>query len=188
MVCAIAAQKLCVPVAHVEADTRSGDWAMPEEIKRTMTDAITNNFFTTSSTANESLRRAGVPVERIYFVGNTMIDTLLVNMERLRPPQFWDELGLKAGSYFVVTLHHPANVDETDHFARLLRAIDGSSRGLPVVFSVHPCAARTLQRLSATSRRPFGLWSRRPTWSSTTWCGMQRGCLPTRVASPGKRR
>ena len=78
MACAIAAQKLCVPVAHVEAGIRSGDWTMPEEINRMVTDSITRYFFTTSEIANKNLRASGVPEERIHFVGNTMIDTLLV--------------------------------------------------------------------------------------------------------------
>src|SRR5690606_21764127 len=85
MACAIAAQKLGIPVAHVEAGIRSGDWGMPEEINRMVTDAITNWFFTTSGLANENLRRSGVGQERIFFVGNTMIDTLLSNIDRLRP-------------------------------------------------------------------------------------------------------
>lgn len=147
MACAIAAQKLHIPVAHVEAGIRSGDWAMPEEINRMVTDAITNWFFTTSETANENLRRAGVADERIFFVGNTMIDTLLSNMDRLRPPPFWDELGLQTGEYFVVTLHRPSNVDSTAAFDRLLKAIGEGARGLPVVFPVHPRTAKTLEAI-----------------------------------------
>lgn len=147
MACAIAAQKLCVPVAHVEAGIRSGDWTMPEEINRMVTDSITNYFFTTSAVANENLRRAGVPAERIHFVGNTMIDTLLANMDRLRPPAFWAELRLSPGDYFVVTLHRPANVDGVQEFARLLAAIGEATRGLPVVFPVHPRTAKTLREV-----------------------------------------
>ena len=86
MACAIAAQKLRVPVAHVEGGIRSGDWTMPEEINRLVTDAITNWFFTTSEVANANLRRAGVRDEAIFFVGNTMIDTLLANLPQLRAP------------------------------------------------------------------------------------------------------
>src|SRR5687768_14430628 len=82
MACAITAQKLGVPVAHVEAGIRSGDWTMPEEINRMVTDAITNWFFTTSETANQNLRACGVEEDRIFFVGNTMIDTLLSNLDR----------------------------------------------------------------------------------------------------------
>lgn len=145
MACAIAAQKLRIPVAHVEAGIRSGDWAMPEEINRMVTDAITNWFFTTSEQANGNLRRAGIEDERIFFVGNTMIDTLLANMDRLRPSPFWDEMNLSPGGYFVVTLHRPSNVDATASFERLLKAIGERTRGMPVVFPVHPRTARTLQ-------------------------------------------
>ena len=147
MACAITAQKLNVPVAHVEAGIRSGDWTMPEEINRMVTDAITNWFFTTSEVANANLRRAGVSDERIFFVGNTMIDTLLANLPRLQPPAFWEELGLQAGEYFVVTLHRPGNVDKGAGFGRLLAAIAAGTRGLPVVFPVHPRTARTLREL-----------------------------------------
>ncbi|MBU1962844.1 MAG: UDP-N-acetylglucosamine 2-epimerase (non-hydrolyzing) [Gammaproteobacteria bacterium] len=148
MACAIAAQKLCIPVAHVEGGIRSGDWTMPEEINRMVTDAITNWFFTTSEVANANLRRAGVGEERIFFVGNTMIDTLLTNLPRLQKPAFFDDLGLIPGGYFVVTLHRPANVDKGDDFARLLVAISKGTRGLPVVFPVHPRTAKTLRDLN----------------------------------------
>jgi len=147
MACAIVAQKLHVPVAHVEGGIRSGDWTMPEEINRMVTDAITNWFFTTSEVANANLRRQGVADQRIFFVGNTMIDTLLSNLGRLRPPPFSDEMRLQAGRYFVVTLHRPANVDASGPFARMLEAIAAGTRGLPVIFPVHPRAAKTLQTL-----------------------------------------
>lgn len=148
MACAIAAQKLCVPVAHVEAGIRSGDWTMPEEINRMVTDAITNWFFTTTEVASANLRQLGVSDERIFFVGNTMIDTLLLNLHRLQKPAFFDELELQPGEYFVTTLHRPANVDKGDSFARLLAAVGGAARGLPVVFPVHPRTAKTLRELS----------------------------------------
>lgn len=147
MACAITAQKLHVPVAHVEGGIRSGDWTMPEEINRLATDAVTNWFFTTSEHANANLRRAGVDASRIFFVGNTMIDTLLANMGRLRPPPFVAELGLQEGGYVVTTLHRPANVDSAEGFARLLQAIGEGTRGLPVVFPVHPRTAKTLREL-----------------------------------------
>lgn len=149
MACSIAAQKLHVPVAHVEAGIRSGDWGMPEEINRMVTDAITTYFFTTSEAANQNLRRSGVQEERIFFVGNTMIDTLLANMERLRAPSFWDGSGLESGKYFVLTLHRPANVDAVESFGDLLAAIGEGTRGLPIVFPVHPRTARTLEQLGS---------------------------------------
>lgn len=147
MACAIAAQKLRVPVAHVEGGIRSGDWGMPEEINRMVTDSITNYFFTTSDHANRNLLRSGVKEDSIFFVGNTMIDSLLGNMDRLRPPAFWNELGLQKGGYFVLTLHRPANVDPGGPLAALLKAIGDGARGLPVVFPVHPRTAKSLQTL-----------------------------------------
>lgn len=147
MACSIAAQKLGVKVAHVEAGIRSGDWTMPEEINRMVTDSITNYFFTTSDTANRNLQNTGVENNRIFFVGNTMIDTLLTNLDRLRPPAFWSELGLNSGQYFVVTLHRPANVDGIEHLLALLLAIGKGCRTLPVVFPVHPRTAKTLHEL-----------------------------------------
>ncbi|MBI5141398.1 MAG: UDP-N-acetylglucosamine 2-epimerase (non-hydrolyzing) [Nitrospirae bacterium] len=147
MACSITAQKLCVPVAHVEGGIRSGDWTMPEEINRMVTDAITNYFFTTSEIANQNLRRSGVSDERIFFVGNTMIDSLLANMDRLRAPAFWSVMGLEAGQYMVVTLHRPANVDGVDQLLAMLLAIGNNCRNLPVVFPVHPRTAKSLRGL-----------------------------------------
>jgi UDP-N-acetylglucosamine 2-epimerase (non-hydrolysing) len=144
MACAIVAQKLCIPVAHVEAGIRSGDWTMPEEINRMVTDAITNHFFTTSEVANQNLRQAGVPDDRIFFVGNTMIDTLLANIARLKPPAFWSQFGLLPGEYVVMTMHRPANVDSERSFRAVLEAIARAVRGIKVVFPVHPRTAKTL--------------------------------------------
>jgi UDP-N-acetylglucosamine 2-epimerase (non-hydrolysing) len=147
MACAIAARKLGVPVAHVEGGLRSGDWTMPEEINRVVTDSITNWFFTTSVSAGENLQRAGVAADQIFFVGNVMIDTLLKHMPRLRPPDFWDALGLQPGGYCVVTLHRPNNVDGEQHLLALLHTIVEHTRGIPVVFPVHPRTAKSLREL-----------------------------------------
>lgn len=148
MACAIAAQKLHVPVAHVEGGIRSGDWTMPEEINRLATDSITNYFFTTSDAANDNLRRSGVGEERIFFVGNTMIDTLLDQQPHLRPPACWVESGLKEKDYFVLTLHRPANVDDEAKLAALLQEIVRGARGWPVVFPVHPRTAKVLVNIA----------------------------------------
>ncbi len=144
MACAIAAQKLKIRVAHVEGGIRSGDWTMPEEINRLVTDAITNMFFTTSEVANANLRASGVRNESIFFVGNTMIDTLVANLPRLRPPAFWPTLALSPQSYIVLTLHRPANVDDVGSLAALLQAVASGARGLPIVFPVHPRTAKVL--------------------------------------------
>jgi UDP-N-acetylglucosamine 2-epimerase (non-hydrolysing) len=147
MACAIVARKMGVPVAHVEGGLRSGDWTMPEEINRVVTDSITNWFFTTSNTANDNLLRSGVTEDRIFFVGNTMIDTLLKQMRHFRQPQFWGDLALEPKQYFVVTLHRPSNVDTLPQLVRLLRAIAEGTAGLPVVFPVHPRTAQHLREV-----------------------------------------
>ena len=144
MACAISAQKLHVPVAHVEAGIRSGDWTMPEEINRLVTDSITNHFFTTTKLAGDYLKSTGIAEEKIFFVGNTMIDTLLANLPKLRAPSFWDSLGLVEGQYFVTTLHRPSNVDLKEGFIHLLKTIGDATRGLPVIFPVHPRTAKQL--------------------------------------------
>ena len=145
MACSIVACKFGVPVAHVEGGIRSGDWAMPEEINRVITDSISSWFFTTSVTAGDNLRRSGVTDERIFFVGNTMIDTLLKHIPRFRPPAFWQELGLQSGKYLVVTMHRPANVDDERKLVLFMQAIVTGSKGLSVVFPVHPRTAQNLR-------------------------------------------
>lgn len=154
MACAVVARKMGVPVAHVEGGIRSGDWTMPEEINRVVTDSITNYFFTTSETANGNLRRAGVSDDRIFFVGNTMIDTLLKHLPRFYPPAVWTEANLRAGGYFVVTLHRPANVDDPRKLAELLAAVAMGARGLPVIFPIHP---RTRKVLASFDSLPSAL-------------------------------
>jgi UDP-N-acetylglucosamine 2-epimerase (non-hydrolysing) len=150
MACAIAARKLQVPVAHVEGGLRSGDWTMPEEVNRVVTDAITNWFFTTTAGAGANLLSRGASAGQVFFVGNTMIDTLLKQLPRLQPPSFWGTLGLEAGQYLVVTLHRPANVDGEQRLLRLLHAVADHAEGLPIVFPVHPRTAKSLTELDQT--------------------------------------
>jgi UDP-N-acetylglucosamine 2-epimerase (non-hydrolysing) len=138
MACAVVARKMGVPVAHVEAGIRSGDWSMPEEINRVVTDSITNWFFTTTPLAGEQLHKAGVEEANIFLVGNTMIDTLLKQMPRLRRPDFWEPLELRPAGYLLLTLHRPSNVDSDAQLRSVLTALVGGARGLPVVFPVHP--------------------------------------------------
>jgi UDP-N-acetylglucosamine 2-epimerase (non-hydrolysing) len=147
MAAAITARKCGIPVAHVEAGIRSGDWSMPEEINRIVTDAIANWFFTTTEQAGCNLRHAGVDAERIFFVGNTMIDTLLEQQNRLRPPAFWNAFGLSPRDYFVLTLHRPANVDSLSSLSRWIPAIAEATRDRPVVFPVHPRTRKNLDAL-----------------------------------------
>jgi UDP-N-acetylglucosamine 2-epimerase (non-hydrolysing) len=144
MACSIVAKKLNTKVAHVEAGIRSFDLTMPEEINRMVTDCLTDYFFTTSETANENLKKLGVPDNRIFFVGNVMIDTLMANRERFRKPAFFDDLRLEAQNYLVLTLHRPANVDEADRLKNFLSAIIDNSGGMPIIFPVHPRTAKII--------------------------------------------
>lgn len=153
MACSIVAQKLQTKVAHVEAGIRSGDWSMPEEINRLVTDSITNYFFTTSEIANDNLKNSGVEADRIYFVGNTMIDTLLKQRPRFKKPQIWDELGLEEKKFLVMTLHRPANVDEESKLKDLIEEIVNNSEDLPLVFPVHPRTAKILSSLGISHPR-----------------------------------
>jgi len=152
MACSIAAKKLNnIKVAHVEGGIRSGDLTMPEEINRMVTDSIADYFFTTSETANENLRKSGVRENQIFFVGNTMIDTLLKNQLNFVKPPVWNELKLREGQYLVMTLHRPANVDEEQKLKYLLNEIIDNSHNLPLVFPVHPRTAKILDHLEIKS-------------------------------------
>lgn len=147
MACAITAQKLKVKVAHVEAGIRSGDWTMPEEINRMVTDSITNYFFTTTNLAGKNLLKSGIPDANIFFVGNTMIDTLLANKEKFIKPIIWDKVGLSEKRYIVMTLHRPSNVDESDKLKELICEIIKHCDDLPLIFPVHPRTAKILASL-----------------------------------------
>jgi UDP-N-acetylglucosamine 2-epimerase (non-hydrolysing) len=148
MACSIVAKKQHMKVAHVEAGIRSGDMTMPEEINRIVTDSITDYFFTTSKFANENLRKSGVPEDRIFFVGNTMIDTLLAQRPSFIKPALWEDLRLRKGGYFVMTLHRPANVDEAGQLQEMVCSIVENSNGLPIIFPVHPRTKTILDGLN----------------------------------------
>jgi UDP-N-acetylglucosamine 2-epimerase (non-hydrolysing) len=150
LACAITAKKLGIKVAHVEAGLRSGDMSMPEEINRLCTDCISDLLFTTDVIAGENLRREGVAPEKIHFVGNTMIDTLVRHIDRAvaRPlPE-----GLCPGQFAILTLHRPGNVDGHERLSSILCAVAEVSKRFPVIFPAHP---RTVARLTE-----FGLLSR----------------------------
>jgi UDP-N-acetylglucosamine 2-epimerase (non-hydrolysing) len=153
MACALVAQKLHTKVAHVEGGIRSDDWSMPEEINRLVTDSITNYFFTTSDTANANLKQSGVKADQIFFVGNTMIDTLLKQRPNFTQPKVWNALGLTEGAYMVMTLHRPANVDEESQLKAMLDEIISNTQDLPLVFPVHPRTAKILERLNVRHSR-----------------------------------
>ncbi|MBZ5855780.1 non-hydrolyzing UDP-N-acetylglucosamine 2-epimerase [Flavihumibacter profundi] len=148
MACTITAKKLCIDAVHVEAGIRSGDMTMPEEINRIVTDSITDHFFTTSEVANNHLRNSGVTEDRIHFVGNTMIDSLLGNLEKVIQPDLWQTYELHSGEYFLLTLHRPANVDDPLNLKYLLETIIKSTGNLKVIFPVHPRTKKILDGLA----------------------------------------
>ena len=168
MACSIVAKKLNTKVCHVEAGIRSWDLTMPEEINRMVTDSLADYMFTTSEVANRNLIRQGAILvesqkskvesdtlpedkyaqercpQRVWFVGNVMIDTLLANRARFRKPEVWDKLGLKEKEYIVMTMHRPANVDEENHLRAMMEQIVDNAHGLPVIFPIHPRTAKLL--------------------------------------------
>ena len=158
MACSIVAKKLNTKVCHVEAGIRSWDLTMPEEINRMVTDSLADYMFTTSEVANRNLVRQGAVLmdermngltderiqQRVWFVGNVMIDTLLANRARFRKPEIWDELGLKHKEFIVMTMHRPANVDEENHLRAMMEQIVDNVHGLPVIFPIHPRTAKQL--------------------------------------------
>lgn len=155
LACSVVAKKMNTKVAHVEAGIRSFDLTMPEEINRMVTDSITDYFFTTSTFANKNLKDAGVTDNRIFFVGNVMIDTLLKNMPKFKAPAFFMEKGLSSGNYFVMTLHRPANVDEGAKLKNLIDEIVINAKELPVIFPIHPRTANIFKDLGISAPNLF---------------------------------
>jgi len=142
--CAIAAKKLCLPVAHLEAGLRSRDRTMPEEINRLVTDAISDLLLTPSADADENLRREGIPRDKIERVGNIMIDSFEMLREDIVGRRYHEELALTRGNYGVVTAHRPVNVDDPSAFAALVSQLNAVAHRIPLVFPVHP---RTRRRI-----------------------------------------
>lgn len=145
---ALAAAKLGIPVCHVEAGLRSFDSTMPEEHNRKLTDHLSTLLLTHSESANENLAAEGIPADRIAFVGNTMIDTLLSHVDAARELAAWRQFGLEPRSYVLVTLHRPTLVDDPDVLSLVIAALRDVSRTLPVIFPAHPRTAARLRELS----------------------------------------
>ncbi len=154
---ALAASKLAIPVAHVEAGLRSFDRTMPEEVNRVLTDAVSDLLFTTEPAANENLAREGVPGARIHFVGNVMIDTLFAYREKAAGSAVLERLGVKPRAYVALTLHRPSNVDDAEALARLGTAIARIQEEIEVVFPVHPRTRHRLESFNGQASRLSGL-------------------------------
>lgn len=150
LACSIVAKKLGVPVAHVEAGLRSGDMAMPEEVNRLVTDAISDWFFVTEPSGEANLLREGKRPDAVHYVGHVMVDNVLYQRDALahRPPQEGVSLNFKRAHprYGVVTLHRPSNVDDAEVFARIASALREVSQKLPLAFPVHPRTRSNLEK------------------------------------------
>jgi UDP-N-acetylglucosamine 2-epimerase (non-hydrolysing) len=142
--CALTAVKLGVPVAHVEAGLRSFDRSMPEEINRILTDSISRWLFVSEPSGVENLKNEGTDSDRVFHVGNVMIDTLIACREKFEASIDLDAFGVRSNEYVVLTLHRPANVDDPAVFKGLLRAIEHVQRDFPVIFPVHPRTRKSL--------------------------------------------
>ena len=153
MAAALVAAKLGLAVGHVEAGLRSGDWRMPEEINRVVTDRLSQQLFTPSRDADQNLRAEGIAAERIHFVGNIMIDSLVEVLPRAKELRAPDRYGVRQGEYALVTLHRPSNVDDRSTLCDLIAGLEDVSARGPVLFPVHP---RTRRRLDEFQLRANG--------------------------------
>ncbi len=151
LACGLVAAKLCIPLAHLEAGLRSGDRTMPEEINRIVTDALSDLLWTPSPDGDENLLGEGVAADRIERVGNIMIDSFELQRPRIEGLAMAKSFGLDPGTYAVVTLHRPSNVDEKPKLQKIVSVLTEVARKMPIVFAVHP---RTRGRLEE-----FGLLS-----------------------------
>jgi UDP-N-acetylglucosamine 2-epimerase (non-hydrolysing) len=145
MACTITAKKLGIRVAHVEAGLRSGDMEMPEEINRLCTDVLCDYLFTTDTGANDNLRAEGVADDKVIFVGNVMIDTLLHHKAMAEKLTTGSDMGLEAGNYAMLTLHRPSNVDDKEILNGIFEALAEISEQLPIVFPIHPRTRKMME-------------------------------------------
>ena len=148
--CTLAAKKLCLRVAHLEAGLRSRDWTMPEEINRIVTDSIADVLWTPSEDADDNLRKEGVANDRITCVGNIMIDSYELLRPKIERERTRDRFGLAAQGYGVVTLHRPSNVDDPNVLGALVSSLTAVARTLPLVFALHPRTRKNLKTFGMT--------------------------------------
>ena len=150
MAAALVASKLGIPLAHVEAGLRSFDRRMPEETNRLVTDVLSDYLFASEPSGVANLLAEGIPKEKIFFVGNVMIDTLMKFRGEAAQTGVLDRLKVESGHYAVATLHRPSNVDDMEHLASLVSMLTELSCHLPVVFPVHPRTRRRMEDAGLT--------------------------------------
>ncbi len=167
MACTLVAAKLAIPVAHVEAGLRSHDRRMPEEINRIVTDSIADLLLVSEPDGLRNLQREGIPNDKVEYVGNVMIDTLVRELGRARQCEMPEQLGVKRGQFALVTLHRPSNVDDANRLTNFVRFVVSLAQRVTVVFPVHPRTAAQLSKLKLDSAlrhagvtllEPLGYW------------------------------
>lgn len=146
--CALVAKKISIEVAHIEAGLRSFDFQMPEEINRKLTDQISDYLFITEKSALINLKKEGIDSSKIFFVGNVMIDNLINNLEKARNTNYFKELGLIYGSYGIVTIHRPSNVDNKRDLENLIKILDYIQSKIKVIFPIHPRTLKNLRKFN----------------------------------------
>jgi UDP-N-acetylglucosamine 2-epimerase (non-hydrolysing) len=149
LACSVVSTKMHIPVAHVEAGLRSYDRDMPEEINRIVTDSISDYLFTTCADADENLLKEGVSKDKVFFVGNVMIDTLRSFESQFRDLDFHKDFG---ESYALLTLHRPSNVDDKENFSRILKALEVIQEKIKIVFPIHPRTRKNIEALGLKNK------------------------------------
>lgn len=153
LACALTAAKRNIKIAHVEAGLRSLDWTMPEEINRVLTDRLSDFLFCTEPSAVRNLKREGTAANKIFFVGNVMIDTLLKQRKLAEKSNILQSLNLNGKSYGVITLHRPSNVDERKNLQKFIKIFQKLSLKLPLVFPVHPRTKKNMRAWRISSKK-----------------------------------
>ena len=148
----LVASKLHIPVAHIEAGLRSFDRCMPEEINRIVTDSIADLLFITEESGRTNLLNEGISAQKIFFVGNVMIDSLLYYREKAKNSKILQQLNLDHQAYSLLTLHRPNNVDNKDNFIRILNAFTQIEKQIPIIFPIHPRTRKMIAEFNLTDK------------------------------------
>lgn len=150
--CGLVAVKLGIKLVHVEAGLRSFDRSMPEEINRILTDAISDVLFVTEQAGIDNLRHEGVNPDKVHFVGNVMIDTLLGNRDKAEGSAVLEQLGIEKKKFVVITLHRPSNVDDMSSLEKIIAAFEVIQKDLKLVFPIHPRTRKNIDNSDLKSR------------------------------------
>ncbi|MBB3837704.1 UDP-N-acetylglucosamine 2-epimerase (non-hydrolyzing) [Runella defluvii] len=150
--CALVASKMHVPIAHVEAGLRSGDRRMPEEINRILTDSISDLLFVTEQAGIDNLKREGVPDEKVFMVGNCMIDSLVHYRQKAQQLRVLADFGVTKGEYVLMTMHRPANVDTAEGLSSILQIVADTVKYKKVIFPIHPRTRSNIEKFGLSDQ------------------------------------